>query len=57
MCQTVIEYMSPLSTPIGYALPRIVIEMMGRGEFRNPDRYDSATDIMEKLSVTAITVI
>ena len=31
------EEMSPLSTPWGYALPRVVIEEMGRGE-NNKDR-------------------
>lgn len=44
---TAIDYMSPMSTPVGYALPRILIEMMGRGEDRNPDRYKKATDYLE----------
>jgi hypothetical protein len=43
--------MSPLSTPWGYALPRVVIEQMGRGEGnkdRTQTRVLSSLDIIEK---------
>lgn len=44
------EKMSPLSTPIGYALPRVLIEQMGRGENnkeRTPERMLQALNIID----------
>jgi hypothetical protein len=44
------KQMAPLSTPWGYALPRVVIEQMGRGEnnkFRKPERMLKALDMID----------
>lgn len=52
--------MSPLSTPWGYALPRIFIEQSGRGKERNWERYDKALDILDEaiyLSDTPIELL
>ena len=46
------EKMSPLSTPIGYALPRVIIEQMGRGEnnkHRTDKRMLKALNIIDKM--------
>lgn len=40
--------MSPLSTPWGYALPRVFIEQAGRREQRTWKRYSKAIDFLEK---------
>lgn len=39
--------MSPLSTLVGFALPRAFIELAGRGKNRTADRYIAAIDILE----------
>lgn len=44
------KQMSPMTTPIGYALPRVVIEQMGRGENkeeRTQDRVLKALDVID----------
>ncbi len=40
--------MSPLSTPWGYALPRVFIEIAGRGQERSPDKYLKALDMLNE---------
>lgn len=58
-----LKEMSPMSTPIGYALPRVVIEQMGRGEKnieRTPKRMQKALEVIEdvvKESKTPIELI
>ncbi|MBU1327133.1 hypothetical protein KKB64_04685 [Patescibacteria group bacterium] len=47
-----LRQMSPMSTPIGYALPRVVIEQMGRGEKninRTPERMHKALEVIEEV--------
>ena len=54
------EQMSPLSTPWGYALPRVVIEEIGRGE-NNKDRTQKrilkALNIIDKVVKSSKTPI
>lgn len=58
-----LKQMSPMSTPVGYALPRVVIEQMGRGEKnseRTPERMQKALEIVEeaiKVSKTPIELV
>jgi len=42
--------MSPLSTLWGYALPRVFIEIAGRGDGRTAERYFQAMDTVEKVA-------
>jgi len=52
--------MSPLSTPWGYALPRVVIEQMGRGknnEERTQERILKALDIINEAVKTSKTPV
>ncbi len=42
------DYISPLSNLTGYALPRIFIEIAGRGSERTQEKYIQALDILEK---------
>ena len=42
-----LKIMSPLSRPEGYALPRVLIEIKGRGSDRSPERYFRAIDMLE----------
>lgn len=49
------EEMSPLSTPWGYALPRVVIEEMGRGTDRNQKRILKSLSLIDKAVKTSKT--
>lgn len=40
--------MSPLSTPWGFALPRVFIEQAGRNQHRNWDRYEKAITLLDE---------
>lgn len=48
--ESFLSKMSPLSTPWGYAIPRVIIEEMGRGKNnseRTPERLLKALDIID----------
>lgn len=54
------EKMSPLSTPWGYAIPRVVIEEMGRGENnkdRTPKRLLKSLSMIDKAVKTSKTPV
>lgn len=52
-----LQEMSPLSTPMGYALPRVVIEQMGRGAERNQERTQKALNLIEDAVKTSVSPI
>lgn len=49
--------MSPLSTPWGFALPRVFIEQAGRGANRSWERYDKAIDLLDEAIAQSTTPI
>lgn len=51
--ETHFSEMSPLSTLWGYALPRVFIEMAGRGDNRTAERYFQAMDTLEETVKTS----
>ncbi len=42
------EYMPPGSTPVGYGIPRVKIEEMGRDEKRTPERVEKSNLLVKK---------
>ena len=49
--------MSPMSTPVGYALPRVAIEQMGTRKERNPERIQKALEAINTCVTSSTTPI
>lgn len=50
-----LEQMSMMSTPWGYALPRVLIEQFGRCDSRNRDRVMKGLDVLDEVIKNSVT--